>query len=201
MQNCLRALAVAVMLAGCGSIDARSVQDISAWGIGWQLKAPQNRIGPAIPPVIHFLRAANPAIESADPPSAVAASFRTIVLGLKGADSGRVDRSLIGVFTVSGQGCALRGYPVRDGGRTVAAFFTLDSSYDGREAVWLEALPPSEPSGRAGCGLPSPPDIHARADLRPLTVCYQSGLRLFRSMRHGDVDSSFFTLYQYFSCS
>lgn len=146
MQNCLRALAVVVMLAGCGSIDARSVQDISAWGIGWQLKAPQNRIGPAIPPVIHFLRVANPAIESADPPSAVAASFRAIVLGLKGADSGRVDRSLIGVFTVSGQGCALRGYPVRDGGRTVAAFFTLDSVMKaGKPSGWrlchLQNLP------------------------------------------------------------
>jgi hypothetical protein len=149
MQNCLQALAVTIMLAGCGSIDARSVQDISAWGIGWQLKAPQNRIGPVIPPVLNFLRPANPAIESADPPSVIAASFRTIVLGLKGEDSGRVDRRLIGVFTVSGQGCALRGYPVRDGGRTVAAFFTLDSSaMAGKPSGWRLCHPQNLPAGR-----------------------------------------------------
>lgn len=148
MQNWLQALAVTVMLAGCGTIDARSVQDISAWGIGWQLKAPQNRIGPAIPPVINFLRPASPAIESADPPSVIAVSFRTIVLGLKGATSGRVDRRLIGVFTVLGQGCALRGYPVRDGGRTIAAFIMLDSSaMAGKPSGWRLCYPQNLPAG------------------------------------------------------
>lgn len=149
MQNWLQVLAVTVMLIGCGTIDARSVQDISAWGIGWQLKAPQNRIGPAIPPVVNFLRPANPAIASADPPSAVVASFRTIVLGLKGAISGRVDRRLIGVFAVSGQGCALRGYPVRDGGRTIAAFITLDSSaMVGNPSGWRLCHPQNLPAGQ-----------------------------------------------------
>lgn len=137
MRNWLRFLAVTMALAGCGSIDARSVQDISAWGIGWQLKAPQNRIGPAIPPVLDFLRTANPTINSLEPPPAVAGAFRTIVLELKGPARGRVERRLIGVFTVSGQGCAVRGYPVRDGRRTVAAFLVLDSaSMVGEPSEW-----------------------------------------------------------------
>jgi len=128
MRACLRILAVTAFLVGCGTIDARSVQDIGAWGIGWQLKAPQNRIGPAIPPVVAFLRADNPAIKSQVPPRPVAEMFRSVTFALKGPAHNQVERRLIGVFVVSGQGCALRGYPVRDRGRTVAAFLTLDGS-------------------------------------------------------------------------
>ncbi len=127
MRACLRVLAVTAILVGCGTMDARSVQDIGAWGIGWQLKAPQNRIGPAIPPVVAFLRTKNPEIRSLEPPRPIEEMFRAVVLGLKGSASGKVERRLIGVFSVSGQGCALRGHPVRDGGRAVAAFLTLDS--------------------------------------------------------------------------
>ena len=137
MRNCLRVLAVTIVLAGCGSIDARSIQDISAWGIGWQLKAPQNRIGPAIPPVVDFLRTKNSKIGGVETPRVVAKTFRTVVLNLKTLELGKVERRLIGVFTVSGQGCALRGYPVRDGGSTVAAFLTLDSgAMAGKPAGW-----------------------------------------------------------------
>ncbi len=148
MRNWLRILAVTVMVAGCGSFDARSLQDVSAWGIGWQLKAPQNRIGRAFPPVVQFLRTENPAIDSADPPEPIAATYREIVLGLKGADRRRVERRLIGVFTVAGQGCAMRGYPVRDGGAPVAAFITLDSgAMAGDPTTWTLCRPVALPAG------------------------------------------------------
>lgn len=148
MRNCLWVLAVTVMLAGCGSIVARSVQDISAWGIGWQLKAPQNRIGPAIPPIVDFLRLENPKIESVESPRAVAKMFRTVVLNLKGPELDKAGRRLIGVFTVTGQGCALQGYPVRDGGRTVAAFLTLDTeAMAGESSGWTLCRPRNLPAG------------------------------------------------------
>lgn len=149
MRACLRILAVTAVLVGCGTIDARSVQDIGAWGIGWQLKAPQNRIGPAIPPVVALLRTGNPAIKSLEPPRAVAEMFRSVVLALKGSAHNQVERRLIGVFAVSGQGCALRGYPVRDGGRTVAAFLSLDSSaLTGDPSGWTLCEGQALPAGR-----------------------------------------------------
>lgn len=149
MRAYLRLLAVAALLAGCGSIDARSVQEIGAWGIGWQLKAPQNRIGPAIPPVVAFLRAENPAIRSLEPPRPLAATFRAVVLTLTGPAQGKVERRLIGTFTVSGQGCVLRGYPVRDEGRTVAAFLTVDgSAMMGEPSGWTLCERQALPAGR-----------------------------------------------------
>lgn len=149
MRNCLWGLAVTVVLAGCGAIDARSVQDISAWGIGWHLKAPQNRIGPAIPPVVDFLRAENPKIESVETPRVIAKTFRAVVLNLKSPDLGTVERRLIGVSTVAGQGCALRGYPVRDGGKTVAAFLTLDTgAVAGEPSGWTLCHALNLPAGR-----------------------------------------------------
>ncbi len=149
MRAYLRVFAVAALLAGCGTIDARSVQDIGVWGIGWQLKAPQNRIGPAIPPVVTFLRAENPAIKSLEPTRPVAAMFRTVVLKLTGSVHAKVERRLIGVFTVSGQGCALRGYPVREDGGTVAAFLTLDSgAMAGEPSAWTLCEPQALPAGR-----------------------------------------------------
>ena len=149
MRAYLRVLAVTAFLVGCGTIDARSVQDIGAWGIGWQLKAPQNRIGPAIPPVVTFLRTDNPAIKSLEPPRPVAEMFRSVVLALKGSAHNQLERRLIGVFVVSGQGCALRGYPVRDGGRTVAAFLTLDSgALAGDPSGWALCERQSLPAAR-----------------------------------------------------
>lgn len=149
MRAYLWVFAVAAILAGCGTIDARSVQDIGAWGIGWQLKAPQNRIGPAIPPVVAFLRAENPAIGSLEPPPSVAATFRTVVLTLAGSAHGKVERRLVGVFTVSGQGCAFREYPVREDGKTVAAFLTLDSSaMTGEPSGWTLCERQTLPAGR-----------------------------------------------------
>lgn len=149
MRACLRVLAVTAFLVGCGTIDARSVQDIGAWGIGWQLKAPQNRIGPAIPPVVEFLRTGNPAIKPLEPPRAVAKMFRDVVLGLKGSAHRTVERRLVGVFTVSGQGCALRGYPVRDGKRTVATFLTLDAgAMVGDPSGWSLCDGQALPAGR-----------------------------------------------------
>ena len=149
MRNWLRVLAATAILVGCGTIDVRSVQDIAAWGIGWQLKAPQNRIGPAISPVVGFLRTGNAAIRSREPARSVAVMYRAAVLKLQGAAHGKVERRLIGVFTVSGQGCALRGYPVRDGDRSVAAFLTLDSdAMAGRPSDWSLCNPRTLPADR-----------------------------------------------------
>ncbi len=150
MRAYLRVFVVTAILAGCGTIDAQSVQDIGSWGIGWQLKAPQNRIGPAIPPVVAFRRVENPAIRSLEPPRPVAAMFRAAVLKLTGSAHGKVERRLIGVFTVSGQGCALRGYPVRDDGRTVAGFLTLDSgAMMGEPSDWMLCEHQTLPAGRS----------------------------------------------------
>ena len=149
MRNCLWVLPVALLLGGCGAIDARSVQDISAWGIGWQLKAPQNRIGPAIPPVVDFLRAKNSRIKAVEAPHAVAKSFQEVVTTLSDSEFGTVERRLIGLFTVSGQDCVLRGYPVRDSGDVVAAFLTLDSGAAAkRPSDWTLCHPQNLPTGR-----------------------------------------------------
>lgn len=133
------AVLMLALFASCTLIQPDTVQDISAWGMGWQFKAVQNRIGPAIPPMLAFLRNRYPGavIEPAKPPPDLAEDFRAVVFGLKGETRDQLDRRLIGVFTAEGLPCAAAGFPVRDGDSPVAAILALDISVQRQDpATW-----------------------------------------------------------------
>ena len=107
-------------------MDRTVVQEVSAWGLGWQTRAPQNRIGPAIPPIVEFLREQRPKLQSEEPQATLVRTYRNIVFALRGEDRERLSDRLIAVQGVKGLGCVMRGYPVLDQGAVVAAFLVLD---------------------------------------------------------------------------
>ncbi|MCG8547380.1 MAG: hypothetical protein MJE12_24550 [Alphaproteobacteria bacterium] len=132
-------------MAACAPINAETVQELSAWGYGWQFTAVQNRIQPAIPPVLRFLRLRDPKIRRADLPESLGRDFRATLWPAPPAYRDLAERRLIGVFTVDGPACAAEGFPVRDEGRAVAVFVALDAG--------IADLPPEKWRPCAGGGL------------------------------------------------
>ena len=126
------AAVVLLAAAACAPINANTVQELSAWGYGWQFTPVQNRIQPAIPPVLRFLRLRYPDIRRADLPDALGREFRASLWPAPPAYRDLATRRLVGVFTVDGLPCAAEGYPVRDEGRPVAAFIALNAAIAGQ---------------------------------------------------------------------
>ena len=134
------------------------VSDISAWGLGWQLKGVQNRVQPAIPPVVRFLRRSHPDIRPATGRDAAAREIRRAMMGFEAEPGRRLQKRLIGVFLVTGLPCGARAYPVSDRSATVAAFVVLD----------VDAIA-GEPSRWRLCGKKIAPEDRATA-LRQLIL-------------------------------
>ena len=123
---CLLVLFFGIGVQGCSSAPGHGVSDISAWGLGWQLRGVQNRVQPAIPPVLRYLRQAHPGIRPAARQDAAVAEIRRAMMGFEARPGRRLQQRLIGVLLVTGLPCGARAYPVSDRGRTVAAFLVLD---------------------------------------------------------------------------
>lgn len=118
-------LTLLAFLAGCAAGREEDVQDIAFWALGWQLKAVQNRVEPAYPPVLRYLRPGKPEVQSAEPSAALADELGRALFG-GDVTQQRLERRLIGVFTVTGYCCAADGIPVRDRNVPVAGFVVLD---------------------------------------------------------------------------
>lgn len=145
---------ILLLLAACAGTAAANVQEIGFWGLGWHFTATQNRIQPAIPPVLDFLRQRYPDIRPAEPPKALAAEFRAAVLDAPAALMEHLDKRLIGAFAVTGLPCAAESFPVRDGGRTVAAFAVLDAAALSQPPSAWKPCPPVRP-GEGGERVPA----------------------------------------------
>lgn len=141
---------ISAILAGCMPMDGTTAQVASAWGLGWQARAPQNRIGPAIPPIVAFLRKWRPKLQPEEPQATLVRTYRNIVFELRGEDRKRLADRLIAIHGVKGLGCVMRGYPVRDQGAVVAAFLVLDVRMALREPPhWRLCNPGQVPEGYA----------------------------------------------------
>jgi hypothetical protein len=145
---------ILLFLAACAGTAAANVQEIGFWGLGWHFTATQNRIQPAIPPVLDFLRQRYPGIRPAEPPKALAAEFRAAVLDAPAALMEHLDKRLIGAFTVTGLPCAAESFPVRDAGKTVAAFAVLDAAALSQPPAAWKPCPPLRP-GEGGERVPA----------------------------------------------
>lgn len=141
MQSLLRTLGWTLCIAtlsGCAAPHPPAVTDLAFWGIGWQLKGAHNRVRPAIPPVVQFLKNNHPDVRPASPATPLAAGIRRAMMGLRGADRSLLQRRLVGVFLVTGLRCGAAALPVRDGGAAVAAFVVLDvDALSGDPAGWV----------------------------------------------------------------
>lgn len=120
----LRIIGAFFFLAACAATG--SVRDIGFWGLGWQFTAVQNRLQPAIPPVLADLRARYPGVAPAAVPRAFERDFQAAILKAPADVQDRLTRRMIGAFAVSGLPCAAAGYPVREGDRAVGAYIVLD---------------------------------------------------------------------------
>ena len=67
-----------LLLAACAGTG--DVRDLGFWGLGWQFTAVQNRLQPAIPPVLADARTRYPGLRAADVPSALGKDFRVAIL-------------------------------------------------------------------------------------------------------------------------
>jgi len=141
----IRLAAVLFLLAACAGTP--DVRDLGFWALGWQFTAVQNRLQPAIPPVLADLRARHPGVRAADVPRAFEHDFQVAVLGAPAAMQDRLTRRLIGAFAVSGLPCAAEAQPVRDGDRTVAAFVVLDIEKLSAPPRDWTPCPPTTPAG------------------------------------------------------
>ena len=130
------------------------VRDLGFWGVGWQFTAVQNRLQPAIPPVLAYLQERHPGVNPAEVPKGFERDFQAAILDAPAAVQDRLTRRMVGVFAVSGMPCAAEGYPVRDGDRAVAVFIVLDlGALSGPPRGWT--LCPPVPPGEAGERVPA----------------------------------------------
>jgi len=130
------------LLAACAGWQPGEVQTVGFWALGWHYTATQNRIQPAIPPVLDFLRQRYPEIRPAEPPKELGEDFRAAVLNAPARLQAHLDSRLIAAMTVTGLPCAAESFPVRDGGKTVAAFVVLDVTALSRPpAEWRPCAP------------------------------------------------------------
>lgn len=126
------------------------VQEVGFWALGWHFTGTQNRIQPAIPPVLAFLREQYPGVRAAEVPAHLGAEFRAAVLDAPAALQAHLDSRFVGAFTVTGLRCAAASFPIRDHGKTVAAFVVLDAALLFRPPDEWHPCPPVSPVKGAG---------------------------------------------------
>jgi hypothetical protein len=154
-RSATAALLLLLLTACAGGGNTRSkVQDLGFWGLGWQFTAVQNRLQPAIPPVLEFLKSRYPKIAPAQVPSGFEQEFRGAILSAPGIVQDRLDRRMIGAFAVSGLSCAAEAHPVISGEWAVGTFLVLDiASLEKPPEDWTPC-PPALP-GEAGPRVPA----------------------------------------------
>jgi len=146
------ALCVFLLLASCAGTG--DVRDLGFWGLGWQFTPVQNRLQPAIPPVLAYLRARYPGVRPAEVPKAFERDFQEAILKAPADMQDRLTRRMVGAFAVSGLPCAAEGYPVQEEDWSVAAFIVLDlDKLAGPSGGWIPC--PPIPPGEAGERVPA----------------------------------------------
>jgi hypothetical protein len=137
-----RTILLLAFLAACAGCKPEDVQTVGIGGLGWHFTAVQNRIQPAIPPVLEFLRQRYPDIRPAEPPKPLAAAFQKAILEGPARLQAHFDSRLVAAMTVTGLPCAAESFPVRDAGKTVAAFVVLDiTALTGPPESWKPCSP------------------------------------------------------------
>ena len=134
-----------LLLTACAGTG--DVRDLGFWGLGWQFTAVQNRLQPAIPPVLTYLRARYPDVQPAEVPRAFERDFQAAILDAPADMQDRLTRRMVGAFAVSGLPCAAEGYPVREEDWSVGAFIVLDiDRLAGPAGGWMPCppIPPGE---------------------------------------------------------
>lgn len=131
-----------LLLAACVASEPGRVQDVAFWALGWHLTGTQNRIQPAIPPVLDFLRERYPGVRPAETTRELSRAFQAAVLQAPAELQAHLENRMIGVFTVTGLPCAAESFPVRDHGKTVAAFIVLDAPLLARPSDEWHPCPP-----------------------------------------------------------
>lgn len=139
-----------ILLAACVDREPGKVQEIGFWALGWHFTATQNRIQPAIPPVIEFLRERYPGVRTAEVPAELGAEFRAAVLDAPAQVQEYLNSRFVGAYTVANLRCAAASFPVRDHGTTVAAFVVLDAELLLRPPDEWHPCPPVPPAREAG---------------------------------------------------
>lgn len=146
------ALILFLVLTACTG--TANVRDLSFWGLGWQFTAVQNRLQPAIPPVLAELRKRYPRIKPAQPSSGFEQEFRGAILSAPGPMQDRLDRRLVGAFAVSGLPCAAEAHPVIEGEWVIGAYIVLDMPSLAKPPQDWTPCPPFPP-GEAGPRVPA----------------------------------------------
>jgi hypothetical protein len=150
------------------------VRDLGFWGLGWQFTPVQNRLQPAIPPVLQYLRARYPGVRPAEVPRAFERDFQAAILDAPADMQDRLTRRMVGAFAVSGMPCAAEGFPVREEDWSVGAFIVLDlDRLAGPSGGWMPC--PPIPPGETGERVP------ALRELIGTLVDRQAPTRLSRS--------------------
>lgn len=138
-----------LVLAACAGGGPSKVQDLGFWGLGWQFTAVQNRLQPAIPPVLAYLKERYPKIKPAKIPSGFEQEFRGAILSAPGTMQERLDRRMVGAFAVSGLPCAAEAHPVIAGEWAIGTFLVLDIPALAKPPEDWMPCPPAPP-GQAG---------------------------------------------------
>lgn len=139
-----------LLLSACVSREPAYVQEVSFWALGWHFTGTQNRIQPAIPPVLEFLREQYPGVRAAEVPAHLGTEFRAAVLDAPARLQAHLDSRFVGAFTVTGLRCAAASFPIRDHGKTVAAFVVLDAALLSRPPGEWHPCPPVPPAKETG---------------------------------------------------
>lgn len=143
-----------LLLIAAACAGTPNVRDLSFWGLGWQFTAVQNRIQPAIPPVLASLRERYPGIKSVQVPSGFEQEFRGAILSAPGEMQDQLDRRLVGAFAVSGLPCAAEAHPVIEGEWVIGAYIILDMPSLAKPPQDWTPCPPFPP-GQAGPRVPA----------------------------------------------
>lgn len=143
-----------LLLIAAACTGTANVNDLGFWGMGWQFTAVQNRLQPAIPPVLAALRERYPDIQPAEVPSGFEQEFRGAILSAPGPMQDRLDRRLVGAFAVSGLPCAAEAHPVVEGEWVIGAYIVLDMPSLAKPPQHWMPCPPFPP-GEAGPRVPA----------------------------------------------
>jgi hypothetical protein len=142
-------IALTLLLTACAG--SGSVQDLGFWGLGWQFTAVQNRLQPAIPPVLAFLKQRYPDVRPAAVPQSFERDFQAAILDAPADLQDQLTRRMVGAFAVSGLPCAAEGYPVHEADLAAGAFVVLDlDKLAAAPGDWTPCppVPPVEASAR-----------------------------------------------------
>ncbi len=149
------ALLLLAALAGCAGWQPKDVQTVGFWALGWHYTATQNRIQRAIPPVVDFLRQRYPDLRAVEPPKALGRDFRAAVLDAPARLQRHLDDRMVAAMTVTGLPCAAESVPVRDEGKTVAAFLVLDVTALAKPPAEWRPCAPVKPPGEGAERVPA----------------------------------------------